>query len=194
VEKRGLQSELAARGVTADEAVAWVDEMRVGLRGTTRRGWGIRGMQVRQLVQTAYQWRYLALAVDGRAGTLWWCWTKNLRAAAVWSTVQALHDETNLVALVWDRAKSHQDTVVREVPLQLIEQPPYAPELNPAERVFEYLRAQIEGRVYASLDEKVAAVNAILGELDAAPARVRSLAGWRWITAALDQLPTQIAA
>lgn len=174
--------------------MAWGDEMRVGLRGTTRRVWGIRGVKVRQLVQTAYQWRYLALAVDGRAGRLWWTWAASLKAAEVWATVEALREETDLAALVWDRARSHQDAVVRGVALPLIEQPPYAPELNPAERVFAYLRARIEGRVYASLAEKVAAVDAILETLDADPDRVRSLAGWRWIMDALDGLPARKAA
>ena len=37
----------------------------------------------------------------------------------------------------------------------LIEQPAGAPELNPAERVFEELRHRIEGPQYATIEEKV---------------------------------------
>jgi transposase len=84
--------------------------------------------------------------------------------------------------------------LVREVGLPLIEQPPYAPELNPAERVFELLRAGIEGIVYPSLEEKIAAVEAILAELDADSERIRSLTGWRWIVDALQDLPKDHAA
>ena len=47
----------------------------------------------------------------------------------------------------------------------------------------------VEGHVYATLADKVAAVNAFLDELDADPPRVRSLCGWDWINAALATLP-----
>ena len=68
--------------------------------------------------------------------------------------------------------------------------PPYSSELNPAERLFEEVRRRVEGTVYATLDDKVDAVQAFLEELDADPARVRQLCGWDWLTAALDGLPS----
>lgn len=83
--------------------------------------------------------------------------------------VEATRTETDLAALVWDRAPSHRGATVRAMGLPLIEQPPYAPELNPIERVFEYLRARIEGVSYPTIDAKVAGVEAILAELDADP-------------------------
>jgi hypothetical protein len=61
--------------------------------------------------------------------------------------------------------------------------------LNPAERLFEEIRRHVEGRVYATLADKVAAVNACLHALDADPARVRRLCGWNWINAAIATLP-----
>lgn len=168
--------------------------MRVGLFGTTRRVWGRRGVKVRQRLQLVREWRYLQLVVDPLAGRLWWFWSHNMQASVARSLVGATKTETDLAALVWDRAPSHRDATVRAVGLPLIEQPPYAPELNPAERVFEHLRAQIEGIVYATIEAKVEAVERILEELDAAPHRVTCLTGWRWITDALSQLPTEHAA
>ena len=47
-----------------------------------------------------------------------------------------------------------------------IVQPPYSPELNPAERVFEEVRRWVEGRIYRSIDDKMEAVNAYLRELE----------------------------
>lgn len=73
--------------------------------------------------------------------------------------------------------------------LPLVGLPPYSPELNPAERVFEELRRATEGKVYATLDEKVAAVEERLRGLEADPERVRSLANWDWIKAAANHLP-----
>jgi hypothetical protein len=73
--------------------------------------------------------------------------------------------------------------------VQRIEQPPYSPELNPAERVFEHLRAQIEGKTYGSLEAKKAAVEAELKKLAADPEKVKRLAGWEWILGAMATIP-----
>jgi hypothetical protein len=102
--------------------------------------------------------------------------------------------EKAVAAVVWDRAGGHRTRVVREMGLPLIEQPAGSPELNPAERIFEELRRAIEGRLYATIEEKVAAVEHELAALAADPARIRSLAGWPWITEACQALPLHAAA
>lgn len=174
--------------------MGFADEMRVGLHGMTRRVWGRRGVKVVQPLQITYRWRYLVLAVDGRRGRLWWTWDDSMQAKDLLAAVHALREQTPLAALVWDRAPAHRDAQIHAVGLPLIEQPPYSPELNPAERIFEYLRARIEGIVYPSLDAKLAAVEAILDDLDAHPERVRSLAAWHWIADAFTALADDIAA
>ena len=112
-----------------------------------------------------------------------------MKAADLVPLMEALRTNAPLDALVWDGASSHRDDAVRAVGVPLIDLPPYSPELNPAERLFEEVRRHTEGRVYATLADKVAAVNAFLDELDADPARVRSLCGWDWINAAIATLP-----
>ena len=181
-------------GLTAASVLGWGDEMRVGLRGTSRRVWGRRGIKVRQRVQFQYEWRYLFLVVAGPRGQLWWTWLDSMRAAELRAAVGGLRRHTPVEGVVWDRAPSHRDAGVRALGPVLIEQPPYAPELNPAERVFEELRRGIEGRVYPNLAAKVAAVETILAELDADPARVQRLAGWAWIRDACAALAEPIAA
>jgi transposase len=96
--------------------------------------------------------------------------------------------DQGVAALVWDGAPSHRDALVKEVGLPLLCLPPYSPELDPAERLFEEVRRQVEGRVYATLDAKAAAVDAYLEQLDANPARVRQRCGWDWIQTACDTL------
>ncbi len=90
-----------------------------------------------------------------------------MQATTARTLVEVTTTETDVAALVWDRAPSHRDARARAMGLPLLSQPPYAPELNSAERVFEDLRAAIEGVVYPSIANKVAAVEAILEELDA---------------------------
>ena len=105
--------------------------------------------------------------------------------------MNGLKQQTEVAAVVWDGARSHRHELVCRVGLPLIGLPPYSPELNPAERVFEEVRRWIEGKVYPSLEDKVAAVEAYLTELESNPDRVRGLAGWDWIEDAIQRLPTR---
>jgi DDE superfamily endonuclease len=189
VEKGGLAAALDAVGLTRASRIGHADELRLGLRGTSRRVWGRRGVEVRQRRQLRYDWWYLFAAVDGQAGTVSWTWLDSMKAADLAPLMEALRANAPLDAVVWDGASSHRDDAVRAVGVPLIDLPPYSPELNPAERLFEEVRRHTEGRVYATLADKVAAVNAFLDELDADPARVRSLCCWDWINAAIATLP-----
>ena len=149
-------------------------------------------MKVRQRLQLKYDWWYLFVAVDGQAGTVSWTWLDSMKAADLVPLMEALRTNAPLDAIVWDGASSHRDDAVRAVGVPLIDLPPYSPELNPAERLFEEVRRHVEGHVYATLADKVAAVNAFLDDLDADPARVRSLCGWDWINAAITTLPASL--
>jgi hypothetical protein len=171
----------------AGRAVAWADEMRLGLHGQVRRRWTPRGVKLRLPVQVRYVWRYLALALEP-TGRLRWRWLERCRKEPVAETLAAWRAD-GVGALVWDNAPSHTAKLVRGVGLPLVALPPYSPELNPAERVFQELRRAVEGLVYADIEQKMAAVEAALAELAADPARVRQLVGWGWIIQALDGLP-----
>jgi len=150
-------------------------------------------VKLRQRVQFGRVWRYLALAVDPVHGQLQWRWIANMKGASIAEAVQGWKDDA-VEAVVWDRAGGHRTQVVRSIGVALVEQPAGSPELNPAERVFEELRRQIEGRLYATIEEKVAAVEAELVALAADAERIRRLAGWSWILEARRALPLNTAA
>jgi hypothetical protein len=192
VEKGGLARALDAVGLTRTSRIGFGDELRLGLRGTTRRVWGRRGVKVRQRLQLKYEWRYLFAAVDGRAGRVWWDWVPSMQAEALWPTIAGLQEMAVLDGLVWDNAPGHRDADITDLDLAFVGLPPYSPELNPAERLFQEIRRRVEGRAYATLDDKAAAVQAFLEELDADPARVRRLCGWDWINAAIATLPAPL--
>jgi transposase len=185
---------LAGGGVSQETALGFADEMRVGLRGMVRRVWGRRGVKVYQRFQLAYQWRYLFLVVNAQAGKLHWCWLDALAGEQMVSAIGGLQKHTEVATVVWDGAPGHRDEWVRELGMPLIALPPYSPELNPAERVFEEIRRQIEGKVYATRDEKIKAVQNFLTDLESDPERVRSLTWWDWIDTAVHGLPVTYTA
>ena len=167
--------------------------MRVGLIGQVRRVWAPRGVKVHQKVEFKYEWEYLNLAVNGLEGTLYWEWTPNMKAEEIAKVVEQWQAK-DIEIIVWDRAPGHRGKDVKRVGVKLIEQPPYSPELNPAERVFEELRRKVEGKVYGDIDKKKAAIERELQQLAAAPEKVKSLAGWTWIQQTVDSLSNPIMA
>lgn len=170
--------------------------MRVGLVSVVRRVWAPVGVKVRQRVRQVRKWRYLVVAIEIWAGRLWWCWADSMRSEETAGVVRGWQRNTDLVAVVWDGAPSHRSQVVQELGFPLVQQPAYAPELNPVERLIEELRRAVEGKLYPSLEEKVAAIEAELRKWDADANRVRRLANWDWIKATLIQIsdPNPIAA
>jgi hypothetical protein len=180
-----MTAALVGAGGARGAGVVLADEMRLGLRGQVRRVLAPRGVKVTQRLQLTYQWAYLLLAVDPRRGTLRWRWLARCRAAPIKAAVAAW----GLDALIWDGAGSHRARLLADLPTRRVLLPPYSPELNPAERVFEELRRRAEGRTYATVADKQAVVDASLTELAADPNRVTRLCGWAWLTDALDALP-----
>jgi hypothetical protein len=151
-------------------------------------------VKVYQKLQLAYKWRYLFLVVNAQAGRLHWCWLDSMDGVHMLMAAGGLQKNTDVAAVVWDGAPGHRDQAVRDLGMPLIGLPAYSPELNPAERVFEEVRREVEGKVYARLEDKVAAVEEFLTKLEAEPELVRSLTWWDWIKVAVQRLPAIQAA
>jgi hypothetical protein len=88
-----------------------------------------------------------------------------------------------IAALIWDGAGWHQTGGKLDVPdnIKLIPLPPYSPELNPMENVWEYLRAnKLSGCVWDSYDAIVAACAKAWNWLIDDPDRIRSIGTRAW--------------
>jgi hypothetical protein len=168
--------------------VGWSDEFRIGLMGTVRRVLTPRGMKVRQRVELSRDWSWLAVAVVPRSGGLEAQWIGGLRGK---DFLPVLRDwrEAAIDIMVWDGLPGHRGLQAVATPMPTILQPAASPELNPTERVGEVIRAKTEGRVYATLGNKMLAVEAVLHELQDDPDRVKQLTGYPWILDTLRELP-----
>jgi transposase len=156
--------------------------LQTGLLTQLRRVWVQHGVKPVCRIQMVREWGYLALAVDGPRGQLYWTWQTNMKKESCAQTMQAWLKE-GVATVIWDGVGGHRAALTRAVEVKQIIQPAYSPELNPAERVFEEVRRSIEGRVYDSVAAKQAAVDELLITMNSDPAGVRRLAGWEWITA-----------
>ena len=187
---QGLRDALIESGMSSGNALFFSDEARLGLHGSNRRVWGVRSIKVVQLVQIRKQWRYLFAAVNPITGELHWTWIDSMSKENTIEALSEIRERSDLRTLVWDGAGSHRSKEVRRVEgISSIVQPPYSPELNPVERIFQEVRRWTDGRVYESIEEKMSAADVFMRGLASDPRRVKSLCGWRWIREAARDLP-----
>ncbi len=177
---------LTEAGVTSGQGLWHSDEMRFGLRGQVRRRWGLRGVKLVQKQQLTFRWGYLVLLVDVVACRLKWAFVERMNQTQLLPLFQAWAPE----AIVWDGASSHRGRRMGQLNFPRVFLPPYSPELNPPERVFEVVRQQVEGQVYPSLLAKRQAIEQVLRRLNADKPRLRRLIDWTWIREALLELPS----
>ena len=183
--KRGLKTDLEGQNITQADRWYFSDEMRFGLHGQVRRRWGLRGVKLIQPRQIHYTWRYLVLAVDVIHLDLKWDWADGMNQ----DHLMPIFEQWDLDAVVWDGASSHRGQDMGTLSMKRVFLPPYSPELNPAERIFEEVRREIEGFVYPSLQAKQHRVHQFLRQLRTDKDRLASLVSWDWINAVFNQLP-----
>jgi len=159
--------------------------MRFGLWGQVRRRWGLRGVKIVQPKQIEYAWRYLVLAVDVIHLDLKWTWPDRMNQ----DHLIPIFEQWNLETVIWDGAPSHRGQAIGQLSMNRIFLPPYSPELNPAERIFEEIRRDIEGFAYPSIQAKQDRIHQFLRQLRTDKDRLASLVSWDWIREVFNQLP-----
>jgi hypothetical protein len=93
-----------------------------------------------------------------------------------------------IAAVIWDGAGWHQKGARLKVPdnVVLLPLPPYAPELNPMENVWEYLRAnKLSARVWDNYDAIIEACREAWNWFIADPERIRSIGTRTWATVSI---------
>jgi transposase len=183
--KQGLQNALEEQETTRTSRWYFSDEMRFGLWGQVRRRWGLRGVKIIQPKQIVFAWRYLVLAVDVIHLDLKWAWADRMNQASL----KPIFEVWELETVIWDGASSHHGQDLGKLPMNRVFLPSYSPELNPAERIFEEVRREIEGFVYPSIQAKQYRIDQFLRRLRADKQRLDSLISWDWITDIFNQLP-----
>lgn len=104
------------------------------------------------------------------------------RMAEFLSQVSQAHPE-DFIVMVLDGASSHKakDLLIPDN-IRLLPLPPYAPELNPQEHVWDELREkEFPNRVSNHLDAVIRQLQRGLPRLAADSERLRSLTAWPWI-------------
>ena len=163
------------------------DETRLGLHTIQRRKLTLFGVKP----EGQQQWKYKALwlygAVEPLGGRSFFFELSNLDYICFnqyLSLLSQAYPEELLIIQV-DNATAHTSLDV-EIPenIILLFQPPYCPEVNPIERLWEYLKDFLAWQVFFNLDELRIEVDQILSSLT--NKIVGFLTGWSWILHSLS--------
>jgi transposase len=165
------------------------DEARIGQQGTLTRVWAPTGSRPSAVKQTQYEWLYVWAAVDPLTGE---------SAAMITPTVNTdlmntfLEGVSGLLAaeehgiVVLDNAGWHVAKALKIPPnLTLLHLPPYSPELNSAENLWQFLRSHyLSNRAFSDYDDLLHHTNAALDKLN--PNTLKSVCACPWLQRAIQ--------
>lgn len=163
------------------------DEARIGQQGTISRIWARRGTRPRVIKQQQFEYAYIFGAV---------CPALDLNAALVLPKIgidaMNLHLEEisktvppgRYAVIVVDRATWHTSSRLRKFKnISILPLPPYSPELNPQERVWEWLRDNgLANRSYEDYEDIVKTSCEVWREFVSLKGRVRQMCTRKWAT------------
>jgi len=166
------------------------DESRLGLMPTTRRRITAKGIKPIQKVQFQFESYYLYGAVEPLTGESFFLelpWLNGICFQAFLSELSAFYRDDFMIMLT-DNASAHKaKKLIMPDNIALLPLPPYCPELNPIERLWQYIKSQIDFTLHKTLEALKQNVADILKEKCTDPV-VASITGYSYIVNAVVAL------
>lgn len=161
------------------------DEAAFGRLSDARRCWAPRGCRPRVRCSQVREYVYAFAAVSPHDGVLdsLVLPVANAQTMSLFLAEVALRHPQEYILMVVDGAGWHAaEALVVPENMRLIVQPPYSPELNPAEHLWDELREKwFSNRVFDSLGAVEDRLAESLCSLEQTPQLVTSLSGFDWI-------------
>ena len=165
------------------------DEARFGLISDIRRCWAPKPLRPLCQAMLTHQYTYVYSAVDVCTGELDSLILPHVNTACMQlflDEISARHPNEHIVMVI-DGAGWHRVHALKAPHnIHLLTLPPYAPELNPVEHVWDELREKFfHNRVFQSLNALERHLMRALQSLERNPGTVASIVSWPWIIGAL---------
>lgn len=161
------------------------DEACFGRISDVRRCWAPYLMRPMCQAMLTHEYTYAYGAVDACTGELDSLILPQVNAGCMQlflNEVSRRHPNERII-MVMDGAGWHRSGLLKAPEnIYLLKLPPYAPELNPIEHVWDELREKFfHNRVFASLDTLEDQLALGLKTLEQSPETVRTIVAWDWI-------------
>ncbi len=185
---KGLISEIKDKWGTNPNITYWFqDESRFGFRTESGRKITRAGIQPKQIFQWHYSYYYIYGLVNPVEGKSFFYEFSHFNSDCLGiffsKFSQQYSDEIHIIQL--DNASCHTaHKLVVPDNIILLFQPPYCPELNPIERVWQYVKQKLKNLFFTSLEDVKNQVAKTLNSLS--EDIIHSLTGWEYILDALS--------
>ena len=140
------------------------------------------------MVSQEYTYAYAAVSVsDGAMDSLILPYVNGDCMQVFLDEVAARHVNERII-MVLDGAGWHKkETLAIPENIRLVSLPPYSPELNPVEHIWDELREKnFHNRVFESIDSLEDCLEDALYDMEQDHGRVRSIVAWPWIINSLQ--------
>jgi transposase len=185
---QGVMAEISKQWGNHVPITYWCqDETRLGFRTDLGRQITRRGVKPRQLLQWHYDYYYLYGLVAPLTGQSFFYEFSHFNAQCLEifleKFAQTYPHQVHLIQL--DNAPAHRaKTLTVPENIVLFFQPPYCPELNPIERVWQHLKKGLKNLSFLHLDDLRERVTNLLDQFSEEV--IHSLTGWNYLTEALS--------
>lgn len=165
------------------------DEARFGRISDVRRCWAPKPLRPVCQGMLTHEYTYAYGAVDARTGEFDSLILPHVNTECMQlflDEVSARHPDEHIVMVIDGAGWHRSDALKAPENICLLKLPPYAPELNPIEHVWDELREKFfHNRVFKSLDALEDHLVLALKTFEENPVTVRTIVSWPWIMAAL---------
>jgi putative transposase len=165
------------------------DEMRNGTRSNNKKRWTLKGIRPLYPIRIGYEYLYLYVSINPVLGQMFALFLPDLTGQMFQIFLnefsKSLGDRE--IILIVDNGGCHKSaelSIPRNIGFQYL--PPYCPELNPVERLFEELRKETSNEVFDNLDQVEQALASTLSKYFNNPQLVSNLTLFPYIRKSLN--------
>ena len=157
-----------------------MDEHRIGLQPILRKIWAPKGRRPIIAVKAAYEWLYLYAFVQPQTGQSLWYILPSVNIQAMQLVLDNFARDRQLsehkhLLLMMDQAPWHtSDKLATPKGMELLFQPAYSPELQPAEHLWQLTDEALYNQTFKNLDALELALSEQCVKLMADPERVKA--------------------
>ena len=184
----GIIRDIREKWLDRREVAYWCqDETRIGFRTESGKKITLKGVKPQQTLQWHYDYYYVYGLIEPIGGRSFFYEFSHFNSDCMSIFLKKFQQENQekIHIIQLDNAPIHTAKKL-EVPdnIILLFQPPYSPEVNPIERVWQYIKYCLRSLWFINLDDVKEKVANILKSLDLEV--VTSLANWKCFTDALS--------
>jgi transposase len=165
------------------------DEARFGRISDVRRSWCPKPFRpmCQAMVTQEYTYAYAAVSpVDGKLDSLILPHVNTVCMQIFLDEVALRYPEERIVMVIDGAGWHNSESLTVPENMRLVKLPPYSPELNPVEHVWDDLREKsFHNRVFKSIEALEQHLSSALLKMELDNQRIRSIVAWPWIINAL---------